>query len=217
MKTYDLDHLSRLTRAEQKLLMPLPDEVLKGLQVLVRQSGRCGSLQTRDGLPCQKAPRFGWTVCSKHGERAPQTTAKAERLLAVARMPAIEWILDELDHAQDDTCDHCGFPDKSLKERRRLDSLAFRLLDRTGFGPHTKIDYTVSKGGDVPDVPLENWTIEERDALRALLVQVRQLKDQVRFRLASTAGRQVLEGTLVRRDSGETSPALPAPAQPDTE
>jgi hypothetical protein len=206
------EQLVTMSRAEWKALMPgLSPEQLRFLATHVKSQGKCGSLQTADGLPCMKTPRFGWTVCNKHGERAPQTAAKAERLLAIARMPAIEWILEEIDRAQEDTCEKCGYPDHSLKERKHTASLAYRLLDRTGFGPHSKVDFTVNRS-DVPEIPLENWSEEERGELRALLTQVRALKDKVAFRLASDAGRQardVVEGQVVRTE-------LLTPALPDT-
>lgn len=207
MKVMDHTALLRLTRDELRALRPLTPDQLRALQEHVRSQQRCGSLQTADGLPCMKQPRFGWTVCNKHGERAPQTVAKAERLLAVARMPAIEWILEALDQAQQETCDHCGFPSQSLKEKKRFDMMAFRLLDRTGFGPHSKVDFNVSRSDDA-GIPLENWNDEERGLLRSLLTQVRALKDRVAYRLASDIGRQArdtVEGEVVQQTLAESS------------
>lgn len=196
---------SKLSKAELRALMPLPSETLRTIQQQIRSSGRCGSLQTGDGLPCMRLPRFGWTVCAKHGERAPQTAAKAERLLAVARMPAIEWLVDALEQACAELCESCGFPRHGLKEKRRLDTIAFKLLDRTGFGPHSKIDFNVTTTQQGTEVPLENWNEEERAELRVLLGEVRKLKDRVSYRLASDVGREardVVDGVVVR-------PALP--------
>lgn len=207
MKPMDNTALTRLTRDELRALRPLSQDQLRVVQEHVRSQGRCGSLQTADGLPCLKQPRFGWTVCNRHGEKAPQTVAKAERLLAVARMPAIEWVLEALDQAQQETCDSCGFPSHSLKEKKRLDMLAFRLLDRTGFGPHSKVDFNVNRSEDA-GIPLENWNDEERAALRVLLTQVRTLKDRVAYRLASDVGRQardVVEAEVVQRTLPESS------------
>lgn len=196
------EQLASMTRAEWRALMPgLAADQLKFLAAHVKSQGRCGSLQTGDGLPCMKRPRYGWTVCSTHGERAPQTAAKAERMLAVARMPAIAWILEALDQAAEETCDACGFPSQGLKEKKRLDTLAFRLLDRTGFGPHSKVDFNINRT-DQAEIPLENWNDEERAQLRVLLGQVRKLKDGVAYRLASDVGRQardVVEGEVVQR------------------
>jgi hypothetical protein len=196
------EQLIAMSRNEWRALMPgLSADQLKFLQTHSKSLGYCGSLQTADGLPCHRRPRFGWTVCQKHGERAPQTAAKAERLLAVARMPAISWILDALDQAAEETCGTCGFPSQGLKEKKRLDTLAFRLLDRTGFGPHSKVDFNINRT-DQPEIPLENWSDEERASLRALLSQVRALKDRVAYRLASDVGRQardVVEGEVVQR------------------
>lgn len=195
------ESLVSLARPALRALMPLSPEQLKHLQTHARELGRCGSLQTADGLPCMRHPRFGWTVCAKHGERAPQTTAKAERLLAVARMPAIEWVLDALDQAQGETCEGCGFPSGSLKEKKRLDMLAFRLLDRTGFGPHSKIDFNVKRDEEGAGIPLEEWTDAERSELRGYIVAVNKLKERVRYRLASQVGqeaRDAIETVAVR-------------------
>jgi hypothetical protein len=218
MRTIENAALARLTRSELRALQPLSPEQLTFLQADRRGQGKCGSLQTADGLPCERAPKFGWTVCRKHGERAPQTAAKAERLLAVARMPAIEWILDALDKAQEETCEACGYPSHTLKESKRYDTLAFRLLDRTGFGPHSKIDFNVSQS-DAPGVPLENWSDEERQELRGHLAAVRALKERVAYRLASDVGRQArdtIEGRVVQQAlTSVTEPPTPVAAPVD--
>jgi hypothetical protein len=127
-------------------------------------------------------------------------------------MPAIEWILEALDQAANETCESCGYPSHGLKEKKRLDTLAFRLLDRTGFGPHSKIDFNVNRNDDA-GVPLENWNDEERAELRVLLAAVRQLKDKVTYRLASDVGRQArdtVEGQVVQQAlTSVTDPPTP--------
>lgn len=157
-------------------------EELGGLQIEARKEGRCGSLQTSTGLPCRRHPAPGYTVCWKHGSRAPQTIAKAERVLAVARMPAVEWILDELDRAHADTCHECGYPRHNLKERKRVDALAFKLLDRTGLGPRQTIDINKGKN-DETDFLLDQLNAEEKQTLAGLMIQLNELKARVKTRL----------------------------------
>lgn len=160
-------------------------EELGLLQEGARNEGRCGSLQTQAGLPCRRHPAPGFTVCWKHGSRAPQTIAKAERILAVARMPAVEWILDELDRAHADTCVECGYPHHTLKERKRVDALAFKLLDRTGLGPRQTID--INKGKDnESEFLLDQLNAEEKKIMAGLMMQLNELKARVRMRLSDS-------------------------------
>ncbi len=189
--------LCGMSRAQLRELMPLSPAQIGMLQRHVREAlRRCGSLQTPDGLPCRRHPRFGWTVCQAHGERAPQTTAKAERLLAVARMPAIEWIMTALDQASADTCDGCGFPKGTLKELKRIDILSFRLLDRTGFGPSSKVDLNVGSR-DTSDGLVENMIDSERAELRQLLGQINDLKARVRARLQAGTSEPAIDAQVV--------------------
>lgn len=161
------------------------------IQEATRKEGRCGSRQTSTGLPCRRHPAPGYTVCWKHGSRAPQTMAKAERVLAVARMPAVEWVLDELDRANADTCHECGYPHHSLKERKRIDALAFKLLDRTGLGPRQTIDVNSRKVDD-NDLMLDRLNEDEKNCLAGLIRQLNDLKARVHMRLNGAT--EVVEG-----------------------
>lgn len=174
-----------------------PDELMELVRT-TRASGRCGSLQTASGLPCKRLCRIGYTVCRKHGERAPQTIAKAERLLAIARMPAIEWILDAIEQAQEETCGTCGYPTRGLKEKKRLDSLSFKLLDRTGFGPRQTIDLNAKSDATVVDVT--SYTPGELAELDHVLATMDKLQARVRARLANEAAQQII--------AGDTAPKL---------
>lgn len=177
--------MSSLTKQPRPALLALElsrAELLE-LQAATKADGRCGSLQTQDGLPCRKSPRYGWTVCLVHGEKAPQTAAKAERLLALARMPGIEWIVTALDAANEETCDKCGYPTHGLKERKRIDAIAFKLLDRTGFGPGKTLNINAPKDTEA-DALVERMSDEEMMQMSGLLDQVRQLKERVRNRIA---------------------------------
>jgi hypothetical protein len=166
--------------------MLLTQDQLRILQVACRADGRCGSLQTFDGLPCRRFPKPGFTVCLRHGERAPQTINKANRALAAARMPAIEWVMDAMDQANAETCDGCGFPHHSLKERRRLDMLARMIFDRTGLGPHSKVSVLDERDTD-SDLQLDSLDEDERIELSGLIIKVKNLKERVRARLEREA------------------------------
>lgn len=148
----------------------------------VKAQGGCGSRQTSSGLPCRRPVKIGYPVCRKHGERAPATMAKAERLLAVARMPALEWMLDALDQAQENICDACGYPRlESLKYLKRIDSIARILMDRTGMGPRATIDLVAKRLEDqVLDVSA--LTDEEFEELGRLLAEMDRFKRRVRER-----------------------------------
>lgn len=174
---------------ESTTLDGLPTELeLRKMVASVRAKGQCGSLQTSNGLPCRRMCRIGTTVCRKHGERSPGTIAKAERLLAVARMPAIQWILDALDQATEDVCKSCGYPRNDIDERKRLDSLSFKLLDRTGFGPRQTIDLNAKRSENEVDVT--SYNTEELKELDELFLQLENLEARVRARIAH----QVVDG-----------------------
>lgn len=150
---------------------------------VVRAAGGCGSTQTANGLPCRRAPKAGYPVCRKHGERAPQTVAKAERLLAIARMPAIEVLIDELDQAQENECPTCGYPARNLKYRKHIAAISFKLLDRTGFGPRSSIDLT-AKAVDEHHIDVSQLTNEEFEELSQLLEALDVFKGKIDARQA---------------------------------
>lgn len=159
---------------------------LREMVLEVKAQGGCGSTQTSSGLPCRRPVKVGYPVCRKHGERAPATMAKAERLLAVARIPAIEGLLDELDQYDEETCDACGYPRHSLKERKYITSIRFKLLDRLGMGPKATIDLVARRLEDQPlDVTV--LTDEEFEELGVMLDQMERFKRRVQERLARPA------------------------------
>jgi len=181
---------------KQLRTMALSPSDLKALQEAGRAEGRCSSLQTSDGLPCRRYPKPGYTVCRKHGERAPQTVAKANRALAAARLPAIEWYMDALDQASLDTCHECGFPTHSLKERKRIDTLARVIFDRTGLGPQSKLSVVDDRDSD-SDLQVDMLTDDEKLTLSRLVLQVKELKDKVRSRLQRDAATLTLAAERV--------------------
>lgn len=155
--------------------------LLRGWQAQVRALGHCGSLQTWNQLPCRRKPRAGYTVCPTHGARAPQTIAKAERALAVARMPAIKVLLDIVDQWEEETCSTCGYPRHDADHRRVYLSAAKMILDRTGMGPRATLDVNAKKVDD-SDALVPHMTVSEKVELRGLLDQVNAIKARVRER-----------------------------------
>lgn len=154
---------------------------------IVKEAGGCASLQTANGLPCRRSPKAGYPVCRKHGERAPQTVAKAERLLAIARMPAIEVLMTELDQAQENECPTCGYPAHGLKYRKHIAAISFKLLDRTGFGPRSSIDLT-AKTVDEHHIDVSSLTDAEAEELSRLLDAI----DEFKMRTDARKAREVL-------------------------
>jgi hypothetical protein len=159
------------------------NERLAEMREQVRAAGGCGSIQTANGLPCRRAPKAGYPVCRKHGERAPQTVAKAERLLAIARMPAIEVLIDELDQAQEIECPTCGYPARNLKYRKHIAAISFKLLDRTGFGPRSSIDLT-AKAVDEHHIDVSQLNDQEFEELSQLLEALDVFKGKIDARQA---------------------------------
>lgn len=168
-------------RNELRTLLLGPDD-LRVLQEQARTEGRCASLKTADGLPCRRFPKPGFSVCFRHGELAPQTTAKATRLLAEVRLPAINWLMDTLDQAQLQTCHECGYPNHSLKEKRRIDAVARVVLDRTGLGPSSKVSVVDERDAE-SGLQIDLLNEQERLELGRLIMEVRDLKERVRARL----------------------------------
>jgi hypothetical protein len=156
---------------------------LQDMARVVKAAGGCASLQTSNGLPCRRSPKAGYPVCRKHGERAPQTVAKAERLLAIARMPAIEVLIDELDQAQENECPTCGYPARNLKYRKHIAAISFKLLDRTGFGPRSSIDLT-AKAVDEHHIDVSQLSDQEFEELSMLLEALDVFKGKIDARQA---------------------------------
>lgn len=147
-----------------------------------KAEGRCGSLDTPNGWPCERYPRAGFAACRKHVARVPATLAKGERLLATARKPAVSALLEILEQWEEHTCAECGYPRGDTDEKRMIVATAKLVLDRTGMGPRATLDINTPKKDD-SDALIEVMTDEERDTLMRLIDQVSQLKSTVRLRL----------------------------------
>lgn len=180
-------------------------ERIKDMARIVKAAGGCASVQTANGLPCRRSPKAGYPVCRKHGERAPQTVAKAERLLAVARMPAIETLIDELDQAQENECPTCGYPARNLKYRKHIAAISFKLLDRTGFGPRSSIDLT-AKAVDEHHIDVSQLNDKEFEELSMLLEALDVFKGKIDVRQArevlAPAPLKVLESVVQSTGEG---------------
>lgn len=101
----------------------------------------------------------------------------------MARMPAVELLLDAIDQFNSETCDQCGFPKGSLKERKHMITIAKTVLDRTGLGPRATLDVNARRVDDA-DSLVELMTDQEREELTSLVVQLGALKARVRARAA---------------------------------
>jgi hypothetical protein len=150
--------------------------------------GDNGGLSRLTGLPCGRDVPRGFRNCFLHGGATPGAKMLAERTLAAARMPAIEALHKILHDWGADVCDKCGRP--NYENAHPVIRAAQIILDRTGFGPKATIE--VTKPGDDGGLDIELLTPGERDRLAGLLGQLRELKDQVRARLAGGDEAEVL-------------------------
>lgn len=181
---------------------------LKALQAVARMMGRCGSLETQCELPCIKTPRPGFTACPAHGGQAPQTIKKAERLLIVARLPAIEALLDIVDQYNSETCAECGYPIHDVEEKRVIERVARTIFDRTGLPAKATIEVKDERKAE--DMDLGLLTPAELAELDVLLAGMAALKVRVRDRLAQPAPLAIAEGTYVE------GVVIPTPAEGDS-
>jgi hypothetical protein len=171
---------------------------LTRLQEIARvEDGRCGSLETSDGYPCLRHPAIGFNVCTAHGGRS-STVAKqeAERLLAGARIPAVRYLLEQMEQARQDPCPTCGYPRLSVKERKRCDTLATKILDRTGMGPKATLQLE-RPADDTQDLDLDALTADELTEFDELMAGLESLKSRVVARKASIAVAAIPEDLLL--------------------
>lgn len=137
-----------------------------------------------NGDPCKRDVTPGMTRCQLHGGNNPAAKIKSEQLLAQARLPACEALFDIIDRWQRDTCPACNFPSGDVDTSKMIIRAAQVILDRTGLGPRSTIDMVPQKDGDLD---LDLLTDGEMAQLDSLLGQVRDLKTQIRARLAHLA------------------------------
>lgn len=161
----------------------LSPEAFDRLQLRTREEGRCGVRTRSQGLPCKVRPNFGHGRCRKHGAMAPESLAKSERALAVARMPAIEAVLDLLDQYNSQTCGTCGYPLHDVESKRTMLTAAKLVLDRTGLGPKATLQVNGPQADDT-DALIEVMTVEQREEVAAIVARLDAIKAEVRARIA---------------------------------
>lgn len=115
-----------------------PDEPRKGISGVpgsLNDSRRCSATANRTGERCRAPAIRGGTVCRMHGGALPQVKAKAkERLLALVD-PALVAL-------------HKILTDEDVDDAHRVRA-ALGVLDRTGFGPGSKVEVGVSRFDDL--------------------------------------------------------------------
>lgn len=134
-----------------------------------------------NGDPCERHPSKGFLRCFQHGGKNPGTKVEAELALAKLRMPAIAALFDVIEQLTHGTCLACGFPTGDIEEKKLLVHTAAKILDRTGFGPGSKIELTSQSDGAVNLDLLEK---DELDALLPSLAVVKAIKERLRARMA---------------------------------
>lgn len=142
----------------------------------------CGYIR-HNGLPCKRQVKQGFTRCNRHGGNTPIAKAKAEQMLALLRMPAIEALHDILDQYESNTCATCGFPTGEFKEKKLVLATCRAILDRTGLGPRSTLEVKQSDG----DLDMGVLNEAERGEMLSLLAQFKALKERVRLRVHQTA------------------------------
>jgi hypothetical protein len=118
----------------------------------------CGAT-TRDGAPCRRAVKPGFTRCKLHGGDSPAARAKAEEFLLAARVKSAG-VLDRIVESYNATaCDKCGRGD----DVHAVIRAAIAVLDRTGFGPRATL--TVERGSREATMPWVRWLTGDELAL----------------------------------------------------
>lgn len=106
----------------------------------------------------------------------------AERALAIVRVPAIEALHSIIADWAAEACQVCGRP--NYENAHPVIRAAQIILDRTGFGPRATVEVIRP---EATDLDLESMTDDERGRLASLLGQMRELKAQIRDRLAAAS------------------------------
>ena len=107
------------------------------LDAITHEGRKCTAKSSRTGLPCQKSPIKGGTVCRTHGGSAPQVKQAAEKRLEELRPAAIrylDWLVSQRE-----------YPSAGL-------GAAKDILDRNDGRPHESVDMNVTGQIDVVEV-----------------------------------------------------------------
>jgi hypothetical protein len=118
------------------------------------EPGKCAAHSSRTGDPCRKWPISGSNVCSTHGGSAPQVKRRAEERLRELQFPAVSSIADAI-VADTHQLDRRGGiiklgPDHAVRLRAAL-----AVLDRTGLGPSSSANVTVTASQHLADLIAE--------------------------------------------------------------
>lgn len=132
------------------------------------------------GQQCGRHIKPGFRYCSFHGGGTAPAKAAAERALAVARMPAIEALLNIVEQFNEHTCPTCGYPNGEKETQTPVIRAAQVILDRTEMGPSRTLEVKQSDG-DRLDLSL--LTPEERGDMARIVAEMRDLKKRVKERI----------------------------------
>lgn len=143
-------------------------------------------------MPCHRPVTPGFTRCSLHGAHNVTAKLKAEQMLAQARLPACEALFDIIDSWQRDVCPTCEFPKSDVDTSKMIIRAAQVILDRSGVGPRAVLEVVKQTDGDLD---LDLLTNDEMARLDYLLGEVKTLKENIRLRLATLPGMNMLPAT----------------------
>jgi hypothetical protein len=164
------------------------------LNIICGDPSNPGGIGRREnGDPCSNRVMHGTTRCALHGGKSPTAQYKAQQMMALLRIPAIEVQYTALDALNltieqllEDTCAACGYPKGDIEDKEALIKACVGatksvqlILDRTGLGPRSTLEVRQSDG----DLDLKAMTPDERSRMVALLAQLRALKGEIRQRI----------------------------------
>jgi hypothetical protein len=107
-------------------------------------NGELCRAHSKSGKPCGKYPIAGAAVCRFHGGASPQVKRKAEERLRALQPPAIRALEDAVTQADVRQLDRRGNVVTVGPDHRARVSAATVVLDRTGMGPSSSQDVTVT-------------------------------------------------------------------------
>ena len=148
---------------------------------------------THRGSPCSHFVAKGATKCYLHGGASPLALSKANQMLALLRVPAIEAVYKVMDLSEriieqfsQNTCPTCGYPKGDTDEIHSVAKVCAVLLrdaqtvfDRTGL--HPKVSVEVGTSEDALDV--KSLTDDERSRMMTKLAELRDLRDEIKNRI----------------------------------
>lgn len=135
---------------------------------------------TKRGKQCGRMCKFGFAYCNFHGGSTAPAKAQAEKMIALARMPAIEALYNIVEQFNEQTCGTCGYPNGEKETQTPVIRAAQVILDRTGMGPASVLEV---KQNDGEKMDLSLLTSEERGELLALMAQMKDLKARIKLRI----------------------------------